>query len=150
MADAKITALSANTTPLGTDVTVIVDDPGGTPATQKITLANQNAIGRVKAIQSSASGTWFGSGTTNTDKIDTKVYFQVGTNTASGGTDKVITFPNAYSAAPNCIACTAGAGSANCWTEIIAISTTQLTIRQISSAGSTGSELYNWWAVGPQ
>lgn len=40
MADAKITALTANTTPALSDVTVMVDDPGGTPATQKITLAN--------------------------------------------------------------------------------------------------------------
>lgn len=40
MADAKITALSANTTPLTTDILPMVDDPGGTPATQKITIAN--------------------------------------------------------------------------------------------------------------
>lgn len=38
MADAKITALDANTTPLKTDLAVIVDDPGGTPVTEKITL----------------------------------------------------------------------------------------------------------------
>ena len=36
--DAKITALDANTTPASTDLTVIVDDPGGTPATQKMTI----------------------------------------------------------------------------------------------------------------
>lgn len=40
MADAKITALTANTSPVNTDLAVIVDDPGGTPATQKITLNN--------------------------------------------------------------------------------------------------------------
>lgn len=40
MADSKISALSAMTTPLSTDIIPIVDDPGGTPATQKITLAN--------------------------------------------------------------------------------------------------------------
>jgi hypothetical protein len=40
MADAKITALGANTTPLGTDIIPIVDDPGGTPVTQKITLTD--------------------------------------------------------------------------------------------------------------
>ena len=38
MADSKITALAANTTPASTDLTVIVDDPGGTPATQKMTV----------------------------------------------------------------------------------------------------------------
>ena len=36
--DAKITALDENTTPASTDLTVIVDDPGSTPATQKMTL----------------------------------------------------------------------------------------------------------------
>lgn len=40
MADAKITALTANTTPIPTDVTVLVDDPAGTPVTQKVTLGN--------------------------------------------------------------------------------------------------------------
>ena len=40
MADAKITQLSANTTPLTTDIVPMVDDPAGTPATQKITIGN--------------------------------------------------------------------------------------------------------------
>lgn len=40
MADAKITALTENTTPATTDLLAIVDDPAGTPATQKITLLN--------------------------------------------------------------------------------------------------------------
>lgn len=40
MADSKITALTANTTPLTTDILPMVDDPAGTPATQKITIAN--------------------------------------------------------------------------------------------------------------
>lgn len=40
MADAKITALSENTAPLLTDLLALVDDPAGTPATQKIALGN--------------------------------------------------------------------------------------------------------------
>lgn len=40
MADAKITQLTADTTPLSTDITVMVSDPGGTPVTKKVTLAN--------------------------------------------------------------------------------------------------------------
>lgn len=40
MADAKITALTENTAPLGTDIMPMVDDPGGTPLTQKITITN--------------------------------------------------------------------------------------------------------------
>lgn len=44
MADLKITELTENTTPIGTDLIPIVDDPGGTPSTQKITLANLGII----------------------------------------------------------------------------------------------------------
>jgi hypothetical protein len=40
MADAKITALTALTTLLGTDIFPVVSDPGGTPVTKKITAAN--------------------------------------------------------------------------------------------------------------
>lgn len=39
-ADTKTTALTENTTPLGTDIIMMVDDPGGTPLSQKITLTN--------------------------------------------------------------------------------------------------------------
>lgn len=44
MADAKITALTANTTPVSTDLTVMVDDPSGTPLTQKITFDNLHKL----------------------------------------------------------------------------------------------------------
>lgn len=40
MADTKITALTANTTPATTDILPMVDDPSGAASTQKITLAN--------------------------------------------------------------------------------------------------------------
>lgn len=40
MADAKITALTEETTPASTDIAAIVDDPGGTPTTEKATLGN--------------------------------------------------------------------------------------------------------------
>jgi hypothetical protein len=40
MANLKITELTANTTPVPTDVSVMVDDPAGTPVTQKLTLGN--------------------------------------------------------------------------------------------------------------
>lgn len=44
MADTKITGLTANTTPLSTDITVLVDDPGGVALSQKITLADLMAL----------------------------------------------------------------------------------------------------------
>ena len=40
MSGAKITDLAANTAPLTTDVLPIIDDPAGTPASQKITIAS--------------------------------------------------------------------------------------------------------------
>lgn len=40
MADAKLTALTELTTPAGGDILYIVDDPGGTPLSRKVTVAN--------------------------------------------------------------------------------------------------------------
>lgn len=40
MADAKLTALTANTAPVSADILYIVDDPGGSPLSQKITWGN--------------------------------------------------------------------------------------------------------------
>lgn len=40
MADSKITQLTENTTPAVTDIIPMVDDPGGTPTTQKMTLSD--------------------------------------------------------------------------------------------------------------
>lgn len=44
MADTKITGLTANTTPVSTDILLMVDDPGGTPLGQKITLESLKGI----------------------------------------------------------------------------------------------------------
>lgn len=44
MPDVKITNLSATTTPATTDILPIVVDPGGTPATRKVTVANLLAV----------------------------------------------------------------------------------------------------------
>jgi len=51
MADTKITALTELTTPDDEDVLAIVDDPSGTPASRKITVANLGAL-FAKAIKS--------------------------------------------------------------------------------------------------
>lgn len=45
MADTKVTALDENTTVLGTDILYLVDDPGGSPASQKATVTSvQNVM----------------------------------------------------------------------------------------------------------
>jgi len=43
MANAKITGLTANTAPADADIMPMVDDPGGSPLTQKITMADLKA-----------------------------------------------------------------------------------------------------------
>lgn len=61
MADQKITALTALTTPTTDDLLAIVDDPSGTPITKKITLANLLTLfvsNVVVQVLSSASGTY--------------------------------------------------------------------------------------------
>ncbi len=45
----KITSLTENTTPVGTDLVAMVDDPSGTPLTQKATLQNIRAGGALFA-----------------------------------------------------------------------------------------------------
>jgi hypothetical protein len=40
MANQKITALTENTTPIITDILPMVDDPGGTPVTKKVTIGD--------------------------------------------------------------------------------------------------------------
>lgn len=44
MADTKTTALTENTAPILTDIMPMVDDPGSTPATQKVTLTNLQGL----------------------------------------------------------------------------------------------------------
>jgi len=44
MADTKISALTENTTPAFTDIMPMVDDPTGTPVTQKVTLTNLGGL----------------------------------------------------------------------------------------------------------
>lgn len=58
MADTKTTALTENTTPAATDIMYIVDDPGGSAASQKITLASLFSItGRVLISEQTPTGT---------------------------------------------------------------------------------------------
>ena len=78
MADAKITALTENTTPASGDLLPLADDPGGTPVTQKIslgtiatwlaaltqTLTNKRVTKRITSEASSATPT------INTDNCD--------------------------------------------------------------------------------
>ena len=55
MADTKITGLTEETAPVTTDLLVIVDDPSGTPATKKATIANVLAAQTGEIFVGSAS-----------------------------------------------------------------------------------------------
>ena len=62
MADTKTTALTENTTPAASDIMMIVDDPGGSAATQKITVTNLATLinslsGRVLISEQTPTGT---------------------------------------------------------------------------------------------
>lgn len=44
MADSKLTALTENTDPLGSDLEYMVDDPAGTPASRKVYMGSKNLL----------------------------------------------------------------------------------------------------------
>ena|SRR3990167_1374194 len=70
MADAKLTALTEDTTPTSDDLVYTVTDPSGTPASRKATLRNAQLPGtvvQVVKVNSSAAAT----GTTDIPKDDT-------------------------------------------------------------------------------
>jgi len=75
MADTKVSGLTENTAPAHTDIAYLVDDPSGTPLSQKIQLANLVGTGWL-----GYGGTWtYASATTFTVSGDQTVIFGAGT-----------------------------------------------------------------------
>lgn len=74
MSDTKITALPADTSPTSDDLVVTVNDPGGTPASRKVTLANaiKKAHGLSDGVLKVSSGT-MASGVNLDDLADVSV-----------------------------------------------------------------------------
>lgn len=102
MADTKITALPAITTALGTDILPMVSDPGGTPATSKITKTNffkvsdtdlviQDDGDATKQAKFQASG--ITAGNTRTLTIPDADLTITGTTTTQTLTNKTLTSP---------------------------------------------------------
>lgn len=79
MANKRITQLPSNTTPLATDILPMVDDPGGSPTTQKVTVGNL-----IRALETDAGWKnipWtlsYASSTTVTISGNQASYFPVG------------------------------------------------------------------------
>lgn len=70
MADSKISALAADTSPTADDLVVLVNDPGGTPANKKATIANLLKLVAVQQVVE-AHTTAVASGTTTIPLDDT-------------------------------------------------------------------------------
>ena len=50
MADTKTTGLTENTSPLSTDMLYMIDDPGGSPDSQRITVANLMTLAPISLV----------------------------------------------------------------------------------------------------
>lgn len=102
MADTKISALTALADPVGTDVVAIVDDPGGTPVTKKMTMAVLSSFVLGNIIEKSsdpsdpsegAAVIWMSDGTGTGDDGDVLI------KVTAGGATKTVTLVD-FSAVP--------------------------------------------------
>ena len=157
MADSKITALTADTAPSSDDLVVTVNDPAGTPANRKVTLAN--ILTRIPIRRQN-----------NTTDSDVTARIEVGWGfiTAAGGEvtlSEAVTFPTAFSVLPIVVASFLGkktgsdpstAGDQNSAHAVptsakpYTTSTTGFTIHIDTTTGFTANDrvIYSWIAIG--
>lgn len=106
MADKKITELTAlGATPSGTDIIPMVDDPGGTPVTKKVTVTNLMGAAPVQSVNSLTGSVTIDAGNLNDFNFDGNsiLGFDASINAQTGTTytlissdaGKVITLDNA-------------------------------------------------------
>lgn len=96
MADSKVTALTATTSPATTDLLYVVTTPGGTPASKKATLADVRTgmqVGMVK-IASVGSGATFDFTSIPATYSHLKIVLQARGDTAAAGTAVHMHFNN--------------------------------------------------------
>ena len=88
MADTKITDLTEESSPVLTDIMVVVDDPSGTPTTKKLTLTNLQTLmtqlgsgGAFYIGSPTSDGSWriiIDSGNLSIEKRESSVWVQKG------------------------------------------------------------------------
>jgi hypothetical protein len=152
----KITDLTLLVTPDSTDIVPVVDVSSST--TKKTTIGAlvlpdsvtdaKLIYGKVRSRQGGSATNWSTSGTNTYDYSGTDTFTQVGSKTIT--TDNfVITFPTAFAQVPVVFVTPfLSTGSSNTWTEVIAVTATTMTIRNLSNIGVVTSESVFWMAVG--
>jgi hypothetical protein len=91
---------------------------------------------------------WYTAGTNNTAIDGKDVFIQTG-NKAVASDPTTVTFPTAYNQVPLVFASTSTAASANVYTIVISVNTTQFTLRQIiPGTGASATEAATWIAIG--
>lgn len=169
MADEKITALPALTTPAVVDLLAIVDDPAGTPITKKIALSDLMKMrSTVVAVHSDGSANitmtnqpnseqFLGNSNRNITKIDLTHYTQVRlitrvvTNSASANTPRVYaeyhtsftttvgTFSDIGSSAVNCSLASTGVIDSG-WIDLVAGAKADVFVTVLQNGGDGAAD----------
>lgn len=143
--DDIVNSFNAHThTQQGNDANLITSSGIAPRSVQSVALQ----FGMVRQRQGADPNSWSANGTTNYDTSTGNVFVQVGSDVGTGVADRVTTFPVAFINNPIVLVSTAAASVKNVWTEIVATTNTTFTTRQLASDNSTGSEVFNWIAIG--
>jgi len=131
MADTKITGLTALTTPTTDDVLAVVDDPGGSPVTKKLSILNllTLAISNV-VVQTFTSGA--GATYTPTTGARKTLWIVVGGGGGAGGTGGGTTITGVDEMS-------GGGGGGGCVIKLAASASTTYTVGAASAAGGAGN-----------
>jgi hypothetical protein len=153
MADAKITSLTADTTPTTDDLVVTVNDPAGTPGNKKVTLGdlftNINGQGVVRNRQGGTTGDndWTTTGTSNTDVSAKKAIIQCGAATGSAAASVAVTFPAAFNFKPLVVA-TAITNTQVVFVNVSAITASGFSFDVVRDTGARSAQDVAWIAIG--
>jgi hypothetical protein len=118
--------------------------------TNDSTFNNLLQYGNIRNRQggTTGAGSWYTTGTSNTDETTTAVFFQAG-SIAVNAASVTVTFPTAFAQVPLVLVTTTSAVTANAFSRITAITTTTFAVGQITDAGTAATtESCSWLAIG--